>query len=142
MSHEEYTAIIDSAFGYLSDKSLMEFGKLQVRAIIAYFQGLQAGQSRRKISTTISSVSFLRGPYMAKVIRNWGKHFQTMRTLPSGAQLGRGRKIKSLLADQDVAAECQTFFRSVPPPQRSVHRLKIHIEMRSTQSTWASWTVS
>ncbi|KAK9234669.1 hypothetical protein V1525DRAFT_459217 [Lipomyces kononenkoae] len=108
-SHAEYTAIIDSACGYLSDKRLMEFEKIQVRAIIAYFQGLRAGQSKREISTTISSVSFLRGPYMARVIRNWGKHFQTMRTLPPGAQLGRGRKIKSLLADQDVAAECQHF---------------------------------
>ncbi|KAK9358845.1 hypothetical protein V1504DRAFT_435362 [Lipomyces starkeyi] len=36
LSHEEYTAIIDSAFGYLSDKSLMEFEKLQVRSIVAY----------------------------------------------------------------------------------------------------------
>ncbi|KAK9311798.1 hypothetical protein V1522DRAFT_447668 [Lipomyces starkeyi] len=62
---------------------------------------------------------------MVTVIRNWGKHIQTMRTLPPGAQLGRGRKTKSLLADQDVAAEFQTFFR---PPQRSVHCLKSHIE--------------
>ncbi|KAJ8100165.1 hypothetical protein POJ06DRAFT_188936, partial [Lipomyces tetrasporus] len=43
---------------------------------------------------------------------------------------GRGRKIKSLLADQDVAADCQEFFRSIPPSQRSVHRLKIHIETK------------
>ncbi|KAK9240745.1 hypothetical protein V1525DRAFT_394851 [Lipomyces kononenkoae] len=105
----------------------MGFEKIQVHAITAHFQGLRAGQSKRKISTTISSVSFLRGPYMARVIRNWGMHFQTMRTLP-GAELGRGRKIKSLLADQDVAVECQTFFRSLPPPQRSVLRLKIYIE--------------
>ncbi|KAK9364961.1 hypothetical protein V1509DRAFT_450075, partial [Lipomyces kononenkoae] len=128
LSYEEYAAIIDGACGYLSDKSLMEYEKLQVRAIIAYLQGLQAGQSKREISTTISNVSFLRGPYMSKVIRNWGKHFLNNRTLPPGAQLGRGRKIKSLLADQDVAAECQAFFRSIPPPQRSVHRLKIYIE--------------
>ncbi|KAK9365596.1 hypothetical protein V1509DRAFT_554157, partial [Lipomyces kononenkoae] len=97
-------------------------------AIIAYFQGLQVGQSKREISTTISNVSFLRGPYMAKVIRNWGKYFLNNRTLPPGASLGRGRKIKCLLADQEVAAECQAFFRSIPPPQRSVHRLKIYIE--------------
>ncbi|KAK9364346.1 hypothetical protein V1509DRAFT_613547 [Lipomyces kononenkoae] len=43
LSHEEYSTIIDKATVYLSDKSLMEYEKAQVRAIVAYFQGLRAG---------------------------------------------------------------------------------------------------
>ncbi|KAK9331056.1 hypothetical protein V1520DRAFT_94807 [Lipomyces starkeyi] len=104
--------------------------KLIVRAIVAYFHGLRAGKTKYQISTTITEISFLRGPYMARVIPNWGKHFQTMETLPPGTQSGRGCKVQVPLADQDVAADCQEFFRSIPPPQRSARRLKIHIETK------------
>ncbi|KAK9349571.1 hypothetical protein V1523DRAFT_400006, partial [Lipomyces doorenjongii] len=66
LSHEEYTTIIDKATVYLSDESLTEYGKAQVRAIVAYFQGLRAGRTKYEISTTISGITFLRGPYIAR----------------------------------------------------------------------------
>ncbi|KAJ8103709.1 hypothetical protein POJ06DRAFT_185320, partial [Lipomyces tetrasporus] len=69
-----------------------------------------------------------RGPYMASVVRAWGKLFEETGSLGSPDGRGQHKKLRTALDDEDIKRKCIEYFRNTPTNQRTATALKAFYE--------------
>ncbi|KAK9482897.1 hypothetical protein V1527DRAFT_474827 [Lipomyces starkeyi] len=75
----------------------------QLRILFFYYQDLLKGKKKMEASLNIARLALgNRGPYMASVIRAWGKLFEQTGSLPSPDRRGQHKKLRTALDDEDI----------------------------------------
>ncbi|KAK9342492.1 hypothetical protein V1522DRAFT_358256, partial [Lipomyces starkeyi] len=101
----------------------------QLRVLLFYYEDLLKGKKKMEASLSIARLALRnRGPYMASVIRAWGKLFERTGSLPSPDRRGQHKKLRTALDDEDIKRKCIEYFRSTPINERTATVLKAFYE--------------